>query len=585
MSSLGLLPDDPPPAGSVFAARVSRADPTMVTLDAYGSTYAWPATWLGATPPFRGMRAVAVRDDQGGLFALSAAAPSAINVKAYGAVGDGITDDTAAIQAAVDAAESQFRTVGFPAGTYRTSATIRSRRPVSLIGEASRAVLIRTTARVDLLHIGDITANGGSDFGPFPNCRIENLELHHDLAGHLGGDTHRALVLEGVPNATVKNVSAFGYSDVAYDLVNNCYGASFENVRAWPVNGALVALRLREGPQSGNDLCFDNCWLGGRDAAVWCDPGFGGAHFNGGQLNAGMVGSGLAAADDDLGVIVAGKNRDTDALGEVGNIDFNGVDFEPVQRTWGLRFYSTVQCSVRDSSFLANGANAAIGVIKATDVGASRLHLANNRVRGTWAPAADTMCSLAGHDSVGHMEEFGTDLNAVIDGSGTSGVNLTSLALSQTAQFAVNRRLGYTSVILDGKHLRNNAGVIEEATGHAGTWTPLVNPSDGALVSIPDDTVAYFPEFEPFGLYIVHQDSTADLAARYALLVLSGTSAPVVIAQGANVTVGSVVLTDGAGDGVDGHLNIFPKASGLAVGIKNRLGGTATFSFRALLRT
>ena len=46
------------------------------------------------------------------------------SVKAYGAVGDGVTDDTAAIQASIDAAELVNGQVFVPAGRYRTTSPL-----------------------------------------------------------------------------------------------------------------------------------------------------------------------------------------------------------------------------------------------------------------------------------------------------------------------------------------------------------------------------------------------------------------------------------------------------------------------------
>lgn len=46
------------------------------------------------------------------------------NVKLFGAVGDGVADDTAAIQAAINAGASQGLAIYFPAGVYRTTATV-----------------------------------------------------------------------------------------------------------------------------------------------------------------------------------------------------------------------------------------------------------------------------------------------------------------------------------------------------------------------------------------------------------------------------------------------------------------------------
>jgi hypothetical protein len=47
-----------------------------------------------------------------------------LNVKDFGATGNGSTDDTAAIQAALNATPSQGAVVFFPAGTYRVTATL-----------------------------------------------------------------------------------------------------------------------------------------------------------------------------------------------------------------------------------------------------------------------------------------------------------------------------------------------------------------------------------------------------------------------------------------------------------------------------
>lgn len=64
-----------------------------------------------------------------------------INVRDHGAVGDGLTDDSAAIQAAADAAAKELfvKKVFFPAGTYRTTKTI-DLRGSELVGAAGFAV-------------------------------------------------------------------------------------------------------------------------------------------------------------------------------------------------------------------------------------------------------------------------------------------------------------------------------------------------------------------------------------------------------------------------------------------------------------
>lgn len=77
--------------------------------------------------------------------AFSVVGAAFINVKseAYGAVGDGTTNDTAAIQAALDAASAASGgTVFFPKGTYKTTAALTVAANVSLQGIGPAASII-----------------------------------------------------------------------------------------------------------------------------------------------------------------------------------------------------------------------------------------------------------------------------------------------------------------------------------------------------------------------------------------------------------------------------------------------------------
>lgn len=67
-----------------------------------------------------------------------------ISVKDYGAVGDGVTDDTAAIQAAATAA-GYGGALFFPKGTYFVSSTITLRGATKLLGEGVEATVIYRT--------------------------------------------------------------------------------------------------------------------------------------------------------------------------------------------------------------------------------------------------------------------------------------------------------------------------------------------------------------------------------------------------------------------------------------------------------
>jgi len=65
-----------------------------------------------------------------------------VSVFQFGAVGDGVTDDTAAIQAAINYAQSNGgATVELPEGTYKTTSVLTIVSPVSLVGERGASII------------------------------------------------------------------------------------------------------------------------------------------------------------------------------------------------------------------------------------------------------------------------------------------------------------------------------------------------------------------------------------------------------------------------------------------------------------
>jgi hypothetical protein len=107
------------------------------------------------------------------------------NVKSYGAVGDGTTDDAAAFAAAnLAAANAGGGVVFVPAGTYRLASTVSLTSGVSLLGSGFSATVVELDA-------------AGAVFGA-SNGSVQGVTIRHRTAG-----TTATLVMSGV--ATVSN--------------------------------------------------------------------------------------------------------------------------------------------------------------------------------------------------------------------------------------------------------------------------------------------------------------------------------------------------------------------------------------------
>jgi hypothetical protein len=102
-----------------------------------------------------------------------------VSVKDFGAVGDGVTDDTAAIQAAIDACEVLKKPIFFPVGTYIiTSGLTVQQKEVHVIGEGSESTILdfNVSSGVAL----DCGYSGG---GTFWGWTIRDIQLKGNASG------------------------------------------------------------------------------------------------------------------------------------------------------------------------------------------------------------------------------------------------------------------------------------------------------------------------------------------------------------------------------------------------------------------
>ena len=145
-----------------------------------------------------------------------------VSVKDFGAVGDGVTDDTAAINAAFT---SSAKAVQFPAGTYKISAAIVSAATSRDI-TGNGATLVAATSNQVML---DITGNNttvrglrinGNSLGRIgvqivaAGCTVEGCEIF-DLAATVNqtvGIAAETLAGVRIVNNTVRNLTATGNS-------------------------------------------------------------------------------------------------------------------------------------------------------------------------------------------------------------------------------------------------------------------------------------------------------------------------------------------------------------------------------------
>jgi len=102
-----------------------------------------------------------------------------VSVKDFGAVGDGVTNDASAVQAAIDACETLKKPLFFPAGTYyMTSGITVQQKEVHIIGEGSESTILDFNVSSGVAM--DVGYSGG---GTFWGWTIRDIQVKGNASG------------------------------------------------------------------------------------------------------------------------------------------------------------------------------------------------------------------------------------------------------------------------------------------------------------------------------------------------------------------------------------------------------------------
>jgi hypothetical protein len=226
-----------------------------------------------------------------------------VSVKDFGAVGDGIADDTAAIQAGINLACQYGGNVYLPAGTYKisaalvfsmnNSATDPVKRP-SMSGDGMAATTIYQTANANGIEVI------GYDPNPAGYCLFQDFTLYGYQKNKLG------FALKDIAFVTINNVYLAGWS-------TGLYGA---NVLSSTFNDLVI--RFNDGgfyfePNAAfgfvsepNAIIMSNCTVGNNDSYGGKVIGAGTFNYTGGSIEANGFGTDLSSAKWGLAIVDAG---------------------------------------------------------------------------------------------------------------------------------------------------------------------------------------------------------------------------------------------------------------------------------------
>jgi hypothetical protein len=392
----------------------------------YDTTLTTLCIWTGAAWEF-------ITDNSNGI----------LSVKDFGAKGDGVTDDTAAIQAAVNAAMTGAGILYFPANDnsqfYKITAPINITTPITIVGAGPRYTIVLGVGMAAGQYVFNISNAVSTNYF----FSVRDIQLRSD------NGQPSAVLLKDSSYCLFKNVLLFNtlYGiDITNTALLGCFSNFFEQVHGYNNGASTIRFLSYTG---GGHFKFDSCTFNANNIGFLVDS-------NSGLNNLELISCNFEQCG----------NNSLYVAGEIQGFSINGCRTEG--NNGGQDFF------INPAAGKSVVGMSITGTFFTTDVGASN----PIRIGGSGG-------IVRGFNICGNHVSYAADGGPFVflNGEGESGLIAGNYFTRPTTTPTNVRRAG---VVVFGNE--NSAGKCDESWGSAswavvqGPWTPVDASGAGLML-------------------------------------------------------------------------------------------------------